>query len=290
ANGPYSNWDTIIQPTDNFSWNAGRHAFKFGAELMRTRMNLVGNDVARGRFTFNGQYTTATGSAPAVQNSMADYLLGLMSSSEGQLGAVVAQLRGWYTGLYFQDEWKVTSKLTVNYGLRYELQPGYNETHDRLTLIDFAWNNSITPTWVRLGSGDPLQGGPPYPLPAGVSFVRDGRFGSNLQKTDYNNWGPRLGVAWSLNDKTVIRAGGGVYFIHEIGNAMFDTARNMPFTLRIANTANALTPNETWSSPFPILGISTLAPNWLWKDPTSYVPQWSFTVQRALTPSLSLEV
>ena len=290
ANGPYSNWDTIIQPTDNFSWNVGRHAFKFGAELMRTRMNLVGNDVARGRFTFNGEYTTATGSAPAVQNSMADYLLGLMSSSEGQLGEVVAQLRGWYTGLYFQDEWKVTSKLTVNYGLRYELQPGYNETHDRLTLIDFAWNNSITPAWVRLGSGDPLQGGPPYPLPADVSFVRDGRFGSNLQKTDYNNWGPRLGVAWSLNDKTVIRAGGGVYFIHEIGNTMFDTARNMPFTLRIANTANALTPNETWSSPFPILGISTLAPNWLWKDPTSYVPQWSFTVQRALTPSLSLEV
>jgi hypothetical protein len=56
---------------------------KFGVELMRTRMNLTGNDVARGRFTFNGQYTTATGSAPTVQNSMADYLLGLMSSSGG---------------------------------------------------------------------------------------------------------------------------------------------------------------------------------------------------------------
>jgi hypothetical protein len=290
ANGPYSNWDTIIQPTDNFSWNKGRHAFKFGAELMRTRMNLIGNDVARGRFTFNGQYTTATGSAPAVQNSMADYLLGYMSTSEGQLGEVVAQLRDWYAGVYFQDSWKITSKFTLNYGLRYEIQPGDNETHDRLTLIDFAWNNSITPTWVRAGTGDPLAGNPPYPLPSNVPFVRDGRFGDDLYRTDYNNWGPRLGMAWSLNDKTVIRAGGGVYFIHEIGNAMFDVARNMPFTLRIANTANALTPNETWASPFPILGISTLAPNWLWKDPTSYVPQWSFTVQRAITPSLSLEV
>jgi hypothetical protein len=290
ANGPYSNWDTIIQPTDNFSWNKGRHAFKFGGELMRTRMNLIGNDVARGRFTFNGQYTAATGVAPTVQNSMADYLLGLMSTSEGQLGEVVAQLRGWYTGVYFQDEWKITPRLTVNYGLRYELQPGYNETHDRLTLIDFAWNNSMTPTWVRLGTGNPLQGNPPYPLPANVPFVRDGRFDDRLYKTDDNNWGPRLGVAWSLNDKTVLRAGGGIYFIHEIGNTMFDTARNMPFTLRISTTANALTPNETWSSPFPILGISTLAPNWLWKDPTSYVPQWSFTIQRQLVPNLSLEL
>ena len=283
ANGPYSNWDTIIQPSDNFSWNKGKHALKFGVEFERTRFNLSGNDVARGRFTFNGQYTTAVGSNPTVQNSMADYLLGLMSNSEAQLGAVTAQLRNWYTGLYFQDQWKVTSKLTVNYGVRYELEPGYHETHDRISLIDFAWNNSVQPTWVRLGSGDPLQGNPPYPLPASIPFVRDGRFGNTLYRTDYNNWGPRLGVAWSLNDKTVLRAGGGIFFIHEIGNAMFDTARNMPFTLRIQTPSNAINPNETWSSPFPILGVSTLAPDWLWKDPTSYIPQWSLTLQRALT-------
>ncbi|HLJ17456.1 MAG TPA: carboxypeptidase regulatory-like domain-containing protein [Bryobacteraceae bacterium] len=289
-NGPYSNWDTIIQPTDNFSWNKGKHSIKFGVEYMRTRFNLTGNDVARGRFTFNGEYTTASGVAPTVQNSVADYLLGYMSESEGQLGEVVAQLRGWYMGLYFQDQWKVTNKLTINYGVRYELQPGYRETHDRLTLIDFAWNNSIAPTWVRLGSGQPYQGNPPYALPSSVPFVRDGRFGDDLNRTDFNNWGPRFGIAYSLDDKTVIRAGGGVFYIHEIGNTMFDTARNMPFTLRIASPSNALTPNETWASPFPVLGISTLAPDWLWKDPTSYVPQWSFTLQRALTKSMSLEL
>jgi hypothetical protein len=213
-----------------------------------------------------------------------------MSTSEAQLGEVVAQLRGWYAGFYFQDQWKVTPKLTINYGLRYELQPGYHENRDKLTLIDFAWNNSLSPTWVRLGTGSPLQGNPPYPLPSYVPFVRDGRFGDDLNRTDFNNWGPRVGIAYSLNDKTVIRAGGGIFFIHEEGNVMFDTARNMPFTLRIATTANAITPNEVWSNPFPILGVSTLAPDWLWKDPTSYVPQWSFTIQRALTKSLSLEV
>src|SRR5262249_24755076 len=68
-----------------------------------------------------------------------------------------------------------------------------------------------------------------------------------------------------------------------------DAARNMPFTLRIATAANGLVPNERWSNPYPILGVSTLAPDWLWKDPTSYVPQWSLTLQRALTKAMSVE-
>jgi hypothetical protein len=289
ANGPYSNWDTLFQWSDNFSWTKGRHGFKFGGEFIRTRFNLTGNDVARGRFTFNGQYTSAIGVAPTSQNSIADYLLGYMSQSEGQLGQVVAMLRGWSAGFYFQDQWKVTPKLTVNYGIRYEVQPGYHEKYDHLSLIDFAWNNSVNPTWVRAGTGDPLAGNPPFPLPASIPFVRDGRFGNHIFKTQYNNWAPRLGVAYSLNEKTVLRAGAGLFYIHEIGNTMFDAARNMPFTLRIATAASGLSPNETWTSPFPILGVSTLTPDWLWKDPTSYVPQWSFTVQRAVTKGMSVE-
>jgi hypothetical protein len=290
ANGPYASWDTLIQGSDNFSWNKGKHSFKFGGEFIRTRFNLTGNDVARGRFTFNGQYSSAIGTPPVAQNSMADFLLGYMSQSEGQLGEVVAMLRGSSTGLYLQDQWKVTPKLTVNYGIRYELQPGYHEKYDHMTLIDFAWNNSITPTWVRAGTGDVYAGNPPYHLPSTIPVVRDGRFGNTIFRTDYKNWGPRLGVAYNLNSKTVIRAGGGIFYIHDIGNTLFDVTRNMPFTLRIQTTANSLTPNETWNSPFPILGVSTLAPNWLWKDPTSYVPQWSMTVQRGLTKNMSLEV
>src|SRR5262249_36339526 len=80
-----------------------------------------------------------------------------------------------------------------------------------------------------------------------------------------------------------------LFYVHEIGNAMFDAARNMPFTMRISTAANGLVPNETWANPYPILGISTLAPDWLWKDPASYVPQWSFTLQRALTKGMSNE-
>jgi hypothetical protein len=74
-----------------------------------------------------------------------------------------------------------------------------------------------------------------------------------------------------------------------MGNTMFDVARNMPFTMRIANTADAITPNQTWEQPYSNLTISTLAPNWQWGDPTTYVPQWSFTVQRQFSESTSVE-
>ena len=291
ANGPYVNWDTLFQWSDNFSWNKGKHNFKFGGEFIRTRYNLTGNDVARGRFTFTGQFTSLPGVAPGPQNSVADVLLGLISTSEGQLGQVVANLRSYSMAGYFEDQWKVTPRLTVNYGLRYELQPGYRDKYDHMVNIDFAWNNGMQPTLVRAGTGDPYAGNAPFPLPPSIAYVRDGRFGSSItNKTDYNNWGPRMGVAYSVNSKTVIRAGGGIYYVHEIGNALFDVMRNQPFTLRISVAANGLVPNETWSQPFPILGNSTLSPAREFRDPTSYVPQWSFGVQRELTKDMSLEV
>lgn len=289
ANGPYANWDTIFQWTDTFNWTKGKHNFRFGGEYMRTRFNLTGNDVARGRFTFNGQYTANAGVAPIAQNAIGDYLLGLMSNAEGQLGQVVAMLRNSATSFYFQDQWKVSPTLTINYGVRYEIQPGYHEKYDHLTRIDIDWGNGIFPTWVRAGSGGFYDGYAPYKLPAAVPTARDGRFGNTIFRTDYKNLGPRVGIAWSVTPKTVIRAGGGIYWVREMGNTMFDVARNMPFTLRIAQGANALTPNETWTAPFPVLGISTLAPDAMWKDPASYLGQWSFAVQRQLTTNMSLE-
>jgi hypothetical protein len=234
GNGPYAYWDTMIQWNDNFSWTKGTHSFKFGGEYMRTRMNLTGNDVARGRFTFSGIYTTSLpGVTPLPQNAAADFLLGTMSASEGQLGEVVSMLRSWYGGLYFQDQWKVTPKLTLTYGLRWELQPGFSEKYDHMALIDLKWDNSEVPTWIRLGKGNFYADNPPFQLPANLPVSRDGRFGDTVFKNDWHKFAPRLGFAYSLTPKTVVRAGAGIYYVSEIGNAMFDETRNMPFSMRI---------------------------------------------------------
>jgi hypothetical protein len=289
-NGPYMNYDSVFELTDNFSWNVGKHSIKFGADFVRSHFDMSGADVSRGRFTWNGQYTSNIGAPPTAQNALADFLLGDMTESEGQIGLVVSEMRDSYGGFFVQDQWRVNSKLTINYGLRYELQPGFNEKHDHLMNVDFAWNNSITPTFVRAGTGDPYQGNPPFPFPANVPFVRDGRFGDTIWRTDYGDFGPRLGIAYSLNDKTVLRIGGGIYYVHEEADAAFDVMRNQPYTIRVALTSNGLVPNLNWANVYPNLTISTLSPAWYWKDPTPRVAQWSANVQRQLTRALSLEV
>ena len=98
--------------------------------------------------------------------------------------------------------------------------------------VDFRWDNSVEPTFVRLGEGDPYEGNPPFPWASDIKYVRDGRFGRRAGVNDANDFGPRVGIAYQLNNKTVIRTGAGIYYVRDIGNAVFDVVRNAPFTIR----------------------------------------------------------
>ena len=250
SDSPFINYDTIIQFADAFSWTRGKHAFKFGGEFNRTRFNQLGGVVTRGRFSENGQYTTNGSATPVPANNIADFMLGYFSNVESQTGEPLANFRNKYFGFYFEDSWKATSKLTINYGLRWEYQSPWVDKFDHIVNIDFRWDNSIFPTYVRARSGDPLAGNPPDPLPPSIPYVRDGRFGDGNQMPDYHNFGPRLGIAYSLNPKTVIRAGGGIFYVHDIGNANFDVVRNAPFSIRNSEAANTLIPNLFWGHLF----------------------------------------
>jgi hypothetical protein len=282
----------MIQVVDNFSWSKGKHTIKFGGDYVRTRFNLAGNDRPRGQFTFSGTYSQLTGQTPLALHGMSDYLLGLVSAQQAQLGEVVAMLRGYSMGLYLQDNWKVSPRLTLNLGLRYELAPGWVEKYDHMTTVTWSWDNSFHPIWVRAGTGDFYEGNPAVPLPAGWATARDGRFGRRSWKTATKQFAPRVGFAYSLNPKTVIRGGFGVFFPHDIGNAAFDILRNQPFTMRIASNSNQFIPNATWDNPYPpeALRVSTLTPSWVWGDPQPYTPQWSFNIQRGLSNAMTLEV
>ncbi|MBC8164776.1 MAG: carboxypeptidase regulatory-like domain-containing protein, partial [Bryobacteraceae bacterium] len=278
---PFVNWNTTFQLKDDFSWTLGKHQMKFGGEFRRLRYNQIGAVVPRGRFTFNGQYSGA---------SISDFLLGVMSNSEGQVGAPIANFRNSYYALYFQDSWKVTSKMTVNLGLRYEAEPPYYDKHDAIVNIDYRWDNSHDPIFVRAGTGDVLEGSPKFPVSAPFQLVRDGRYGRRASKSDWNDFAPRVGIAYQLNNKTVIRTGAGIYYVRDIGNAVFDIVRNIPYTIRQNEVANALVPNLTWQRPFTQTGAPTFILANQFDEPTSYVGQWSFGVQRQLTQSMSLEV
>ena len=145
-----------------------------------------------------------------------------MSAQQAQPGDVVAQLRSYSMGLYFQDNWKVSPKLTLNLGLRYELAPGFNgelRSHDDRHL---GLGQFIPSDLGARGEGGFYDGNPPVPLPARFPTARDGRFGRRSWKTATKQFAPRLGIAYSLNSKTVIRGGAGMFFPHDIGNAAFD--------------------------------------------------------------------
>ncbi len=278
---PFVNWNTTFQWTDNFSWTVGKHSLRMGGEVRRLRYNQIGAVVPRGRFTWNGQYTG---------EPMADMLLGVMSGTEGQVGAPIANFRQNYLALYLQDTYKVTSRLTANFGLRWEYESPYADKHDAIVNVDFAWDNSREPTFVRAGTGSINDGNPQFPAPATWQLVRDGRFGRGAGKPDRNDIGPRAGLAYQLNSKTVLRAGGGVYFVRDIGNAVFDIVRNIPFTIRQAETADTTRPNLTWNRLFTATG----APSFLlinqFGERTSYVTQWQGSIQRELNKNMSLEV
>ncbi len=291
SDAPFINYDTTIQLIDNFSWTFGTHSAKFGGEVRRVRYNQIGGVVTRGRFNFDGRYTQQP-LLPAAQrggHAFADFLLGHFNNSEGQIGAPVANFRSNYFALYAQDNWKVTPKLTVNYGLRWENDQPFRDKHDAIVNIDFRWDNSFEPIYVRAGTGDPYENNPPFRLAPDIQYVRDGRFGSRAFQNDLNDFAPRLGIAYQINSKTVLRSGAGIYYVRDIGNATFDIVRNAPFTIRRNEPAESFRPNLSFAQPFVRTGAPTFILINQFGERTSYVGQWSLGVQRELTQNMTIE-
>jgi len=292
SDAPFINDDKTIQFVNNFSWIIGKHAYKFGGEFRRVLYDQIGGVVTRGRFGFDGRYTQNP-LLPAAQRggaAMADFLLGTFNRAEGQVGAPIANFRSSYFALFFQDSWKLTNTVTVNYGLRWEYDQPFYDTEDKIVNIDFRWDNSAEPVFVRAGTGDPYEGNPAFQLAPDVQYVRDGRFGRGAYRSDFNDFAPRLGIAWAITPKTVLRSGGGIYYVRDIGNAVFDTVRNAPFTIRRDEPAESFRPNLTFQQPFARTGAPTFILANQWHEPSSYVGQWSFGFQREVAGNMSAEV
>jgi len=288
---PFINYDTMIQVNDNFVWTRGTHNIKFGGELTRTRFNQLGGVTTRGRFVVNGQYSSSgvSGQPIVAAHNVADWMQGLFSISESQDGVPIANYRNWYSGFYIQDNWRATSKLTINYGLRWENYTPWVDKHDNIINIALNWDNSIFPTFVRAGTGDPNAGNPCCPMPSSIPYVRDGRFGRGVQKNQLDNFGPRAGIAYSITPKTVFRSGAGIYYVQEIQNKNFEVVRNAPLSIRRNEPANISRPNLTWSVLSTAPNIPSLNFAHEIDAPRPRVAQWSAGLQRQLSSNISVE-
>ncbi len=282
AGGPHIRYDNHFNYIDNFSWARSAHKMKMGSEIKRTRANLHLTGFAAGQFNFDNRYTG---------NSIADMLLGYPVQTIRESGDIEDYERAWHVSFYFQDDWKANSKLTVNLGLRYELQtPGF-EKYDRKASFD-------PKRGVQVLGGDAAI--PPdiqavmnqYPGYA----IKDKDYPRNGFKSDYNNFGPRVGFAYDVSGDgtTVVRAGGGIFYIPILLNKTHGYKRTFPFVVRqnvIAST-DPRNPNVSLNDPFPAdlisAGITAGGVNPDLK--ISYMVQDNINVQRELGHAMVIEV
>ena len=289
---PWNGWNTTLQFLDSFSWTRGKHSIKLGGDYRRVRFNNAVPGRPRGRFGFDGRYTQnpLAANRSTTGSAVADFLLEGINNSETLVGAPVSNYRNFHLGLYIQDTWKVTPRLTLNLGLRYESEPPWKDKYDAIVNLDYRWDHSITPTLVRAGTGDLFQGNPAFQTPTTVPLVRDGRFGDHLARWNKADFAPRVGVAYSLDPKTVIRSGAGIYFVHEISNGDFEVVRNPPFSVQRSEPAQSDRPNLNFQRPFSLpVTVPTFILAVQYGEPTAYVGQWSWGIQRQLTRDMMVE-
>ncbi len=306
SEGPYENNNSAIQLIDNFSLIRGKHSFKFGGEFRNDRYNQIGNQFARGQFTFTRNASNNLAITQRSGDPFADYLLGETYQAEAAVSIANAKFRSTGFALYFDDNWKLTSKVTLNIGLRYELTPSWEDQTGTLF-------NGIVPFDARMTLENPnvadrnlypffqRQGAARQDCYEGlrlrwvnIATKCDGLLGNRLVGVDKNDFAPRFGITWSPSPKWVIRTGGGYFYSQDSGNPRFDMARNLAGRLRYNSNTN--TPNLDWTTALASIsgGLANVDHPYTFANPydrrTPYAIQYMFNVQRELPMGTLLEL
>lgn len=292
SSNPQFQWPKVWNPRVTYSKMAGAHTIKAGWEYQAINTEI--NDLAPvyGQSTYNGRFSAAPGLETAMNPvaNLADFFVGAQSQYQKSNFAVL-DYRQRMNFFYVQDDWKVNQNLTLNLGVRYEY---------------------ATPQWEannQLGNFDPTNGS--------LVFAKDGsmRDRSTIQP-DRNNWGPRIGLAYNLGGKTVIRSAYGISYVHFnrmggenilgfTGPFVFAVSRNQ--IAPAAATAqtpicspgqNFLTCFQRTEDGFPsgfndpsLYNTRTTRVNYIPADtPSPYVQNWHLTIQRDLGNQFLLDV
>jgi len=187
--------DNIYQLNDSVSWIKGKHNFKFGGEVRMLQFNVRRLTQSSGEFDFKAAQTSS--STGTGGDAVASALFGLVDTATLNYGAFSGVRYKDYS-FYAQDSYKVRPRLTLNYGLRYDLGLPASEAFDRFSAVD--------PTLANPGAGN-ILGAYTY---FGTGTGRNGR--KRPQDTYKKAFGPRVGFAYSINDKTVLRGGYGIFY------------------------------------------------------------------------------
>ncbi len=294
----------LLDPKGNFTWIKGRHSLKFGYEYEHVWMAVNDNNPLYGSWTYSGGYS-AIGTKVA-DDYWADFLFGLTSSYQ-LANYFVVHLRQTMDSAYAQDDWKVTPKLTLNLGLRWEYGSPFSEQHNYISNFDPV--NQVVDTLAPGAVGGngimPITG--------------SGVYGKTLVNPDLHDFMPRVGFAFAVTPNTVIRAGFGTGYVHYTRAGSGDiTGINAPQAQFAAVTQITPSPTNQCSTPLPaqVIAVGSTTPScyatsdqgfptglvttfnkatdnitWVPKDrPDSYVENYFLSVQRQLTKNTLVDI
>lgn len=253
---------------DNVTWNKGAHSIQFGGKYRREWNNIVEFQQYQGSHDIDGSWTALyspndDAATPYTGSGFASLLLGLPSFLSNQYNRGFFYFRQTEKGLYFTDRWKVSPRLTLTLGLRWDNWTPYREKFNRLVTAD---TESVATKFEVLTPGNnqiqSLPGIPPAVLASwsarGLTYTTASAAGypDGLYRTDNNNFGPRLGVAFKLTNKMVLRGGYGEYFWTMPLSQLLQAARtNPPLNLRFTNDIYAK--NSTFNYPLVSRPVAT---------------------------------
>jgi hypothetical protein len=272
--GPQNTYQNDYQGSYSIAMTRGSHNLKFGAELDRQQINALFGIATNGFFVF----------APfPASDSFASFLLGQSVEFFQGGGQFDRGLRKWIAGGYAQDEWRVTSHLTLNFGLRYEVNTPYTEIRNRLNAWDPGHQSIIFPS-----------------APEGLLFPGDPGVPSGIAPIDWKEFMPRVGFAWDPfgDAKTTVRAGYGIFydgFTNGTGGPLQAAISALPWTqaYQLAGPGfNIANPYGTGPSPFGLnnfVAPATVLTVAMGMRPP-YSQNWNLSIERVIAKNYLLDV
>jgi hypothetical protein len=257
----------------------GRHNIQFGGEISRLRVDIDNEFRRAGHFVFNGNVTGL---------SMADFFLGRIGNFDQGTGEY-KNFRATYLALFLQDDFKVSKRLTLNFGVRYEPTPPWHETKGRIESFRIQdWQNGVRSSKFRNA-------------PAGILFRGDPGVPEDGADPDNNNIGARFGFAWDVtgDGKTSMRGGAGMFYDqHLLGEFNNGSVNAPPWSIRLSvvqpqgpfsdpyrgrSDFNLVTVQSIGSpdAPFP---TPVLATTYDGRQETPLQYNWNFTLEREIFP------
>ena len=262
----------VTEIADTASFAKGRHSIKFGIDNRISRLDVLQPPSPAGSFTFSTLFTNLNG-VTGTGSSLASFLLGQVQQFSIDLQQQVLEPRAWFQEWFVQDDWKVSSRLNLNLGLRYTLNFPSTEAHDQGAVFDLQ-----TQELNYLGQN-------------GNSRASRTLHGKNL--------GPRIGVSYLLTKKTVVRSGFGLTFFDQAGITTPFTNPQFPFVQTVSQaTLDNITPAFTLSNGPNVQPVGGTPDAGLGQGVftvdrnlgSGYVQQWNLAVQREITSNLTFEI